>query len=191
MAGQRDTSLDRAKAPCSELCVPCTERLAAGAQAPGDAHQGVTVLGQSLAADPSTSGDRRGLIARRRKASGRVEVFRAREALDRQRAGAERAALTIATPGSVVRICPGVLASSTASCSSARAMSCCSSCQRRRSAPRRCARNSASRGGPKSRFQRSVQKVAVASLVRPGALASNERLLGARPANAAAHASTA
>jgi hypothetical protein len=90
MARQRDAGLDRAKASSSELCVARTEGLAAGAQAPGDAHQGVAVLCQALAADASSSGDRRGLIARRRKASGRVEVFGACEALDWQRVCAER-----------------------------------------------------------------------------------------------------
>jgi hypothetical protein len=90
MPRQRDPCLYRAEASRSELCISCAERLAAAAQTPGDAHQGVTVLRQSLAADPSTSGDRRGLIARRRKASGRVEMFRAREALDRQRECTER-----------------------------------------------------------------------------------------------------
>src|SRR5437899_2050516 len=70
-------------------------------------------------------------------------------------------------------------------------MSCRSSCQRPRSPVSRCARSSASTGGSKSRFQRPVQNAAVASVVRPGALANKDRLLGARPANAAAQDSTA
>lgn len=118
-------------------------------------------------------------------------MFGCHPALDRQCIGAECRGSDDRDAGQRREYLPRVCAKSTLSYCSERAMSCCSCCQRRRSAARRCARNSASTGAAKSRFQRSVQNVAVASLVRPGALASNERYDGARPANAAAHASTA
>jgi hypothetical protein len=53
------------------------------------------------------------------------------------------------------------------------------------------ARNSASGGGASSRFQRCAQNAAVAGVIRPGERAGTDRALGAMPANAAAHPSTA
>lgn len=58
-------------------------------------YQGVAVYLEALAADPPAPGDRRGLVARRRKPRNRVEVFKSGEALNRQRAPA----LTLATLG--------------------------------------------------------------------------------------------
>lgn len=53
------------------------------------------------------------------------------------------------------------------------------------------ARNSASAGGESSRFHRSAQNRACASVIRPGALARSDRISGARPSKATAQASTA
>jgi hypothetical protein len=94
---------------------------------------------------------------------------------------AKLAARTLATPGRVVRICPGVAASSWVIWPSVAAMSACRRWWRARSRPSRSARSSASSGGGSSRRQRSTQNRAVAVVSRPGARACRDRRVGGRP----------
>jgi hypothetical protein len=90
VAGERDACLDRGHASRSELAVALSEGGAVVGKSPGDAHERVAMLGQALAADAPAAGDGRGLVGRRRKSGGRIEVFGRRPAFDRQ---AERAEL--------------------------------------------------------------------------------------------------
>ena len=149
--------------------------------------------GRPCAADRAAPADRRGLIAGRRQAGGRVEVLGVWEALDRQRVAANAAARTVATPGRVVRICPALSASSGSIWPSTSAMS----------ALQRLASGRRSRAEPRgAQLGVGRRRQAAASSARPRTRRSrrsggrrrapcSDRGDGGRPANAAAQASTA
>src|SRR5215210_2843065 len=62
VASQRHVRLDRGHPPCSQLSIALNERCRAMRQFPRDAHQGVAMLGQSLARDAPTPVDSSRLI---------------------------------------------------------------------------------------------------------------------------------
>jgi hypothetical protein len=191
VAGQGDAGLDGPHAAAAELVVALAEAGGVLGQAPGDAHEGVAVLSQPLAADAAAPGQAGRLPGRWGQAGGRVQVLGGGEPGDGRLWAAKLAARTAATPGRVVRIWPAVAANSLVSWPSTAAMSARRAWWRARSRPSRWARNSASAGGASSRRQRSTQNRAVVWVSRPDARACSDRTVGGRPAKAAAAASTA
>jgi hypothetical protein len=191
VACERDAGLDRLEAAGAVFGVAGAEGVAVLAEPPGDAHERVAVLGQTLAADASATGHGRGLVGRRREPCCRVQLLGRGPALDRQRVGRERGGADDGDPGQRREDLAGGLGQQRTELGIGERDVVAQVLPAAEIAPRRAARSSLSEGGFSSRFQRPTQNAAVASVMRPAARASKERLDGARPANAAALARTA
>jgi hypothetical protein len=83
VAGQGDAGLDRTHAAGTQLVVALNEALAVLGEAPGDTHERVAVLGQTVAGDAAASVQAGGLPGGWRQPSGRVQVLGGREPGDR------------------------------------------------------------------------------------------------------------
>ena len=160
-------------------------------KAPGNAHQRVAVLGQSLPRYPAPAVHRGRLVERWGEAVAEYRCAAAGYRLIERLFAANPAPRMIATPGREISTWPALSASSCSRSTSTAAMSACRAWWRARSRASRCARCPASFGGGRHARHRCTQYWASALLSRPVARVCNDRTVGARPAKAAAHASTA
>ena len=84
MPGQGDPGLDRCHAPAAVLTVPFGESGRVPGKAPGNAHQRVAVLGQSLPGDPAPAVHGGRLVERWGEAGGGVQVLGIGVSVDRK-----------------------------------------------------------------------------------------------------------